>query len=240
MRKAERFAKNKEKEQFALIFFFLFSILNIFANYLPGDFSDLIASVSKVFIIPSLMAWLALNFRPVKGESFLLVALFFSWLGDVFLIFQGTHISFFFAGMLTFLTAQIAYAYLFLFGLNPRVNLFKSIIFVIPVFAAIAYFLKVFYQQEDVEPFIIPVTIYGVIIGLTTVAAFVRGAFGSTHNPQYKLIALGGLLFLISDTVLAVNKFIQPLSKGGAVIMFTYIAAQYFYTKAFKCAIKKV
>ena len=41
-----------------------------------------------------------------------------------------------------------------------------------------------------------------------------------------KLMMIGALLFVISDSVLAVNKFYSSFMEAGMIIMFTYGIAQ--------------
>jgi uncharacterized membrane protein YhhN len=43
----------------------------------------------------------------------------------------------------------------------------------------------------------------------------------------------GALLFVISDSLLAINKFYKPLPFAALFIMLTYCAAQYFIVRAF-------
>jgi uncharacterized membrane protein YhhN len=38
----------------------------------------------------------------------------------------------------------------------------------------------------------------------------------------------GALLFVMSDSLLAINKFVHPIPEAGFLIMSTYILAQYF------------
>ena len=44
-------------------------------------------------------------------------------------------------------------------------------------------------------------------------------------------LMIGALLFVISDSVLAVNKFYESFELSGLVIMFTYGLAQLFITE---------
>lgn len=45
------------------------------------------------------------------------------------------------------------------------------------------------------------------------------------------LMMTGALLFVISDSVLAINKFYQSFELAGVVIMLTYGIAQFFITE---------
>lgn len=46
-----------------------------------------------------------------------------------------------------------------------------------------------------------------------------------------RLMITGALLFLISDSTLAVDKFYQSFEMGGIIIMLTYGLAQLFITE---------
>jgi uncharacterized membrane protein YhhN len=46
-----------------------------------------------------------------------------------------------------------------------------------------------------------------------------------------KWMMVGALLFVISDSTLAINKFYKPFEMAGVIIMLTYGAAQFFIVK---------
>ncbi|MFM8740122.1 MAG: lysoplasmalogenase family protein, partial [Cytophagales bacterium] len=50
---------------------------------------------------------------------------------------------------------------------------------------------------------------------------------GQTSDKSFFLVMLGALLFMVSDSLLAVNKFLNPFEFSGIAIMATYCAAQY-------------
>ena len=47
---------------------------------------------------------------------------------------------------------------------------------------------------------------------------------------SFRLIYFGALFFVISDSALAYNKFVEPFSFSGVLIMATYMIAQYLIT----------
>jgi uncharacterized membrane protein YhhN len=51
--------------------------------------------------------------------------------------------------------------------------------------------------------------------------------YGKTSSQSFWLVFFGATLFFISDSILAVNKFLQTIDHAGALIMFTYCAAQF-------------
>jgi uncharacterized membrane protein YhhN len=51
--------------------------------------------------------------------------------------------------------------------------------------------------------------------------------------PANRYFVAGAVLFVLSDSLLAINKFYQPLAFAGTLIMLTYCAAQYFIVMGF-------
>jgi uncharacterized membrane protein YhhN len=51
--------------------------------------------------------------------------------------------------------------------------------------------------------------------------------FGYTNKKSFTLIFIGALFFMISDSLLAINKFLTPVPLASLGIMFTYMLAQY-------------
>ena len=51
--------------------------------------------------------------------------------------------------------------------------------------------------------------------------------FGNGHPISFSLVFTGSLLFVFSDTMIAVNRFLTPIPYEGILIMTTYISAQY-------------
>ena len=68
----------------------------------------------------------------------------------------------------------------------------------------------------------IPVTVYGIVISLML--------YFSTRTANNFLI-LGALLFVISDTVLAVNLFVKEFQMLSILVMINYVVAQFFLVR---------
>ena len=71
----------------------------------------------------------------------------------------------------------------------------------------------------------IPVSIYTIVI-LTMVTGAIN-RLQKVNSVSYWLVLTGAILFLISDSALAINKFGHPFAKSSVVIMSTYLLAQY-------------
>jgi uncharacterized membrane protein YhhN len=70
-----------------------------------------------------------------------------------------------------------------------------------------------------------PVLLYALVITLMALSALFR--YGRTSMKSFALVFGGSILFIMSDSLLAVNKFIEPLALADFWIMVTYIGAQY-------------
>ncbi|MFZ1809106.1 MAG: lysoplasmalogenase, partial [Cyclobacteriaceae bacterium] len=75
----------------------------------------------------------------------------------------------------------------------------------------------------------IPVTIYAIVIMVMTLQALFR--YGYTNAVSFWFVFVGAILFMISDSMIAVNKFLSSFELAGLVIMATYILAQFLIVK---------
>jgi uncharacterized membrane protein YhhN len=57
--------------------------------------------------------------------------------------------------------------------------------------------------------------------------------YGYTTSRSFTLIFTGALFFMLSDSLLAINKFMTPLHLASLAVMTTYIIAQYLIVEGF-------
>jgi uncharacterized membrane protein YhhN len=147
-------------------------------------------------------------------------ALIFSLLGDILLMFDNDSPMFFIGGLAAFLIAHIMYVFVFLKRKNNTRN---PTIIGITLFiygAILLYILK-----DGLGEMLAPVLVYMVIILTMAVSAYLRK--GNVTIRSYLLVFLGAVNFIISDSILALNKFVEPLWHSNITIMLTYGLAQY-------------
>ena len=90
----------------------------------------------------------------------------------------------------------------------------------------IIYASGLFYLLKDgLGEMLIPVVVYMVVILTMAVTAFLRKAKVSPLS--YNLVLIGAICFMLSDSILALNKFYQPIPWSNVSIMITYALAQY-------------
>ena len=135
-------------------------------------------------------------------------------------MFVDTSANFFLGGLVAFLLAHIMYILVF----NKKRNRTHKPIFFIVVL--IMYASGLFYILKDgLGEMLIPVIVYVLVILIMAITASLRK--NNVTNISYKLVLIGALFFVVSDSLLAVNKFYSPISNSNISIMLTYALAQY-------------
>ncbi len=186
---------------------------------------ELIRFITK----PLLMAWLMVYFISITSTGFparklTLSALFFSWLGDVFLM--QSEADFFLAGLGSFLLAQLCYTWIFL---QIRKRQYNRAMWLPVVFIAVGLYVLLLYWwlfphlSANLK---VPVVVYAIAIGSMLITSL------HVSSPPYSREAIGlvtgASLFVLSDSLLAINQFIQPFPLAAVGIMLTYGLAQLF------------
>lgn len=186
--------------------------------------------VVKPLLMPVLMVSLMYPEMAIPGKKIILAGLFFSWLGDVFLLFESGNSLFFIAGLVSFLITHICYIIYFGSIRSDAPSLLKKqpvYILLIPGYgAALVYLL---FPHLGVLK--IPVIIYG-----ATICAMLLGSLHiclKVKAPANSYFVSGAALFVLSDSLLAINKFYQPLPIAGIWIMLSYCTAQYLIVLGF-------
>jgi uncharacterized membrane protein YhhN len=181
--------------------------------------------IFKPLIMIGLMAYYYV-LSPARSRLFF-VALFFCWLGDVLLIFQSNDPLFFMGGLASFLTGHIVY--IFCYRQLQTISSSKVLLgsqkvrFAFPIILAGTGLVTILYPLLGALR--IPVMIYALAITLMALTALFR--YGRTNSTSFLLIFIGAVLFMVSDSLLAINKFHHAFSAAGALVMLTYSVAQF-------------
>lgn len=151
-------------------------------------------------------------------------ALIFSWIGDLLLLYPERNWNFL-GGLAAFLVAQVIYAV----ALNKAVYQ-KLTVRMWPLIPLLLYGIALLAViLPNTGSLSIPVAIYGVCIVVMVGSARLRHQW--TTNESYNLCLYGAILFLLSDSVLAYNKFVAEVPYASLWIMLTYIGAQYLLVR---------
>ena len=173
--------------------------------------------VSKPLIILTL--FVLYYFSAEKRNNWYLLALFFSFLGDVFLLDKN---GYFLLGIGSFLITQILFIKLIISQLR-KVRVHHIIITMLPF---VVYFTVLISTiKENLTEFFIPVVIYGITISFFGMVSLLN--YFINKSKRSAVLLIGAVLFIASDSMIALNKFHEPRIIYPVAIMITYIFAQY-------------
>ncbi len=204
---------NKLTKLFTILFFMV-SFLDILGVVLQHD---LLQNIFKPMIILSLIS---LYFVSVTTKNYWYVlALAFSFLGDVLLLDKN---DLFLIGIAAFLLTQLLYIKI-IWKLIKRSTVSQKLIAVIPFL--IYLFILLFILHDNLNEFLIPVVVYGSAISVFGIVALLNYVVDKSENNR--VLLFGAILFIASDSMIALNKFYQEKPFYGIAIMTTYVLAQY-------------
>ena len=152
-----------------------------------------------------------------KSWGLLLAALLASLAGDVFLMLEGLCIP----GLVSFLLAHLAYIALLRRGVRWFAHR-GALLATVAIGAAMYAWLWRGGLPADLR---IPVAVYVLVIALMAAQALGRAA--ELQTQASRTVALGACIFMLSDSVLAVDRFVQPVPLALLWVLATYYAAQF-------------
>lgn len=186
--------------------------------------------IAKPLLMPALIFIAAGSTDNVSGKKIIVAALFFSWLGDIFLLLENRNALFFIFGLICFLTAHIFYILYFLHIRSSNISLLKKQPLLIA--AVICYGITlVWFLFPHLGDLKIPVFVYAIIICSMLLCSL--HVYSKANKQANIFFVSGALFFVLSDSLLALNKFYQPFTFAGVCIMLTYCAAQYLIVNGF-------
>ena len=166
--------------------------------------------VIKAIPAISLAALALITFRGITGKL-LFVSLLLCAAGDVALELEAG--KYFVIGLGLFLIAQIMF---------------------------IATFSRDFKMQRSRIPIIVVFAVYGLVIALILtpslgemaipvycylVAIILMGIFAALRRAKNKFTLYGAVSFIVSDSIIAINKFMMPVPAVDYIVMITYYLA---------------
>ena len=213
-------------KQFTILFF-LILLGDIVALHFPE--LPWLRYITKPAIVGSLIIWLALQkFDLSRLKHYLMAGLIFSLMGDVLLMFISNSEYYFLFGLFVFLLAHICYILAFV-----RRGYFKPGHLPLGIILITAYAIFIFWNISDGlgenQPYVIA---YMLILWLLVTVAFMRKGYVPLRS--YQFVLAGALFFMLSDSLLAWDKFNESIPLGGIAIMATYGLAQWFLIRGGK------
>jgi uncharacterized membrane protein YhhN len=147
-----------------------------------------------------------------------------SSLGDFCLDLDHVYPLLFLAGLGSFLTAHVLYALAFA-SRKPSHSVLAGIL-VASFPGGMFYLLWPHLQKPEAEPLLLPVVVYMLAIGTMVYLSIVRTEAAAGSSKGKYLSALGAVVFAVSDSILAWDKFASPVPFAKVLVMVTYYGAQ--------------
>jgi len=213
------------KKTIWITLFLLVLLVNLIAVY---SNSESLQFIVKPLLMPLLAIYLLLRTNTANSnlKGWIFLALFFSWAGDIFLLFEERGSNFFLFGLSAFLVAQVFYI-VFFHNIRMREYIRGNALLLLLVIVYYSILINV------LSPYLgnmkLPVRIYGVVLSFMLMLAM-HTMLGKNKKAALWM-TMGAILFVVSDSLLAFNKFFSPFNNAGVVTMLTYGLAQLFITE---------
>jgi alkylglycerol monooxygenase len=177
--------------------------------------------LALVVLIAFAVARMRREQRPASFDGWLLAGLGLSLVGDVLLLLPGRFVP----GLVAFLLAHLCFIVLLRQGVGwlPRP---RALLCTLGVGAAMYAVLF-----PGLGP-VLKVAVAAYVVVIATMAAQAIGRAAVTGDARSYAVAAGAILFMASDSLLAINKFALPLPLAPLWILATYYAAQVLIASA--------
>lgn len=177
----------------------------------------------KSSLMLTLLFFVLIRAKETKTKLFLflILGIVFSFLGDALLLDDAC----FLLGLSSFLLAHIAYMVLFIRSSKRllEVVIIKKYPLLGIGLAAIAGAI-VYALAPHLRDFALPVFLY--ILAILGMAIFALNRYGRTSPKSFRWVFLGALFFMFSDSIIAFDRFQNPIPFASFLIMSTYALAQ--------------
>ncbi len=197
---------------------------------------------TKTLLVPVMLLAIFIesqNTKHKRSRILVNIAFLFCFIGDLFLL-TDSHPKNFIFGLCSFLLAHLFFSFFF-YRLKPfsskyRVFIFSVALAILGYVLALLFLLRRIVSRQSLE---IPVSVYTIMLGFMLLTAI-----NSSNNRSIKKIATtyfipGALLFVLSDSILAINKFYVELAYSGVMIMISYAAALFLFANGITRFMKK-
>ncbi|MCG3164628.1 MAG: hypothetical protein POELPBGB_00387 [Bacteroidia bacterium] len=222
---------------------FAFSLVEIYAELIHDS---KLVFFTKPLVLPLLAVYF---FSSVKGRltsvhKLMMAAFLFSWFGDIFLMLTpetaaDTEVmgipknkNYFLGGLSSFLVTQVLFITSYSKSVNNTtasvpVNKVYYLPFAVFWIIMLAVILPPLQLNTEKQAATVPVIIYSGV--LVSMAATALSRFGKTNTQSFWLTFLGACIFLVSDSLIAINflALAEPTYYAGFTIFSTYVIAEY-------------
>ena len=208
-----------------LVLYLITSVLHLIASY--RDDKDW-----RRRTMPLLLFFLILFYvtSPQEKNVYLILALVFSWLGDLLLMGKGN--TMFTLGGISFGLSHLFFIFTFTgFIIFEHVNL-VFVILLFTIYAVLSYIVIKLVKDTTPKKMVVPMYVYLIFNTIMNLFAFMQTGFGNRQELTFSFTLvsyIGAALFFISDCVLFVVRYYkdpEAIWKKHFTVMFTYLLAE--------------
>jgi uncharacterized membrane protein YhhN len=208
-------------QYYPLVIVLIFAV----ADWIAADKKiKLLEYVAKPATMLALLEWIWLSVGWGDSMLWFTIGAVFCLAGDIFLMLP---VDMFLFGLLSFLMGHIFY----IVGLNntsPYISLRGGVFIIL-----LAIYLGWLYpklarglSEKGKNSLKIPVAIYAFVISLMVYSALMAWSRPAWPINATVLVSIGAILFYISDSMLAWDRFLNPISHARFKVMVTYHVGQ--------------
>ncbi|SNR93952.1 Uncharacterized membrane protein YhhN [Belliella buryatensis] len=225
----------RENKLFNVLFLIVsaISITFLFMGFSVGFY------LTKPLIVPVLLLFLFQKFKKVQHPliPLLMIATFFSFLGDIFLMITLDETFFKLLGICTFIIAQAAYGALFYISIKNKKKRVITLIQRWPELLAIVVTISATaFVYPSLGDFTVPALIYALVTAITIIFALNRRFYIGRKSFSFTIV--GVFSFFISDALMGDDLFFTR-NFTLALVMVFYVVGHYFIVNGMMMQIEK-
>jgi uncharacterized membrane protein YhhN len=218
----------------SIIFLILFGIDVVLHSYGetqiykdPKRQNLLIRWITKPLLMLLLLG-MYLSSNNITIIPFIVAALAFGFIGDIFLMFMD-QLRYYILGTISFILGHISYIIAFSLNFGPFSDFvwWRLLLYIPTICLVFVYALpKVNGKMPGIEnPLSLGYTVALILMSLFTI---LRLASTQIYDPQFILVWLGAQLFVLSDMLLSVNRYSKKLKNAVCWYDMFYAVGQFF------------
>lgn len=187
--------------------------------------------ITKPLVLSGLIVFLVLRAPITPATMPFLLGLIFSLLGDIFLIPKGTR--WFLVGMGAFSVTQLMYIWGFNLSMVKLPVLIVGVVAFLGGIVLIHLLVNRLSESSSINKAILPfIKGYGALVLAMVMSALLCLARPAWSDLAAVMAGIGGILFFLSDGMIALDKLDRRLPKYRFWIIFTYHLAQFLIVGA--------
>lgn len=200
---------------------FLSAAAEIYAEYFSRQLVYIFKPLTMVLIIMPVIIYTKSIDKIYR--RLILTGLFFSLVGDIFLINSQSYFVF---GLASFLLAHLCYTGAFIRAGSPKFTPLSLIAYLIG--------LIIFFEISGGVPTTLKIAVIFYTLAISTMLGAALNFWLAKKTPKALFALSGAFLFIVSDSLLAYNRFAHEFFFAKLTILATYFFAQWLIARSVK------